>query len=257
MAQKNTPELWNGLWAKEASKELNLRTVAKEEHGIRWQRMEKAVVQVFGGFEGLEVIEIGAGSGTNAALMAKRGARVTILDYSDKALERARNVFEVHGLPARYEKQDVLALPAEMLGRYDISMSFGLTEHFSGDKRVQVNKAHFDLLKKRGITFIAVPHKYNPPYRIFKFLAERLGQWGVGEEYPYSRKEFRGLCAQIGIEDYWFFGDSLVASLNFLNPMKIVRKVFHLERKIRWIRKERGSFLDEYLSYSLVLCGRK
>ncbi len=255
--QHNTPELWNRLWANEASRELNVRTVAKEEAGIRWQRIEDVVAKTFGGFTGLNVIEIGAGSGTNGALAAKRGARVTVLDYSEKALERARDLFTANGLSARFERQDALALPEELLGTYDISMSFGLTEHFSGDRRMSINKAHFDLLKEGGVAFIAVPHKYNPPYRIFKFLAERLGQWGVGEEYPYSRKEFKELCACMGVEEYSFFGDSLVASLNFLNPMKIVRKVFHLKRKIRWIRKEKGTFLDEYLSYSLVLCGKK
>ncbi len=255
--KRNTPELWDKLWANGASQELDVRTVAKEEAGIRWQRIEDIVTKTFGGFAGLDVIEIGAGSGTNGALAAQRGASVTVLDYSENALDRARDLFAANGLSARFEKQDALALLPELLGKYDISMSFGLTEHFSGDRRVRINKAHFDLLKEGGVAFISVPHKYNPPYRIFKFLAERLGQWGVGEEYPYSRKEFKELCARMGVEEYSFFGDSLVASLGFLNPMKIVRKVFHLKRKIRWIRRERGTFLDEYLSYSLVLCGRK
>ena len=58
----------------------------KEENGIRWQRIEKVVHQEFGSFNKLKVIEIGAGTGTNTALTAKRGADETVLDYSENAL---------------------------------------------------------------------------------------------------------------------------------------------------------------------------
>jgi hypothetical protein len=78
-------------------------------------------------------------------------------------------------------------------------MSFGLAEHFRGTKRIKINKAHFDVLRKGGIAFISVPNKHNPPYRISKFVAEHTGRCTVGEEYPYSRKELRNICEQIGI----------------------------------------------------------
>ncbi|MBU0672736.1 MAG: class I SAM-dependent methyltransferase [Candidatus Margulisbacteria bacterium] len=257
--ENNSPQLWDGLWQKSPLIEEDIFDLAKEEHSIRWQRTEKAVVKQFGSFNGLKVIELGAGVGTNAALMAKRGAKITILDYSEGALRRAREFFERNGLSAEFIKQDALLLPANLLGKYDISMSFGLTEHFSGPARIKINKAHFDVLKDKGITFISVPNKYNLPYRIFKFLAETAGTWKAGEEYPYSRRELRKICKEIGITKYSFFGDSIFYSFNFISPLRIIKKLLKMDRdlSVLHLKKEKGTFLDQYLSYALVLYGKK
>jgi hypothetical protein len=152
-----------------------------------------------------------------------------------------------------------LALSSELLGEYDVSMSFGLTEHFKGIERININKAHFDVLRSGGIALISVPNKRNLPYRIYKFVAENTGKWPVGEEYPYTRKEFTKICQQIGIKEYSFFGDSLIGSLNFINPFKVFKKVFRIKENLNpsKIKKENGTFLDQYLSYALVLCGKK
>ena len=257
--KRNTPELWDQVWKSTSSNEQDLFDLIKEENCIRWQRIEEIVLKEFGAFKNLKVIEIGAGTGTNAALMAKRGAKVTILDYSENALKRAHEFFERNGLTAKYIKQDALKLSTEFRCEFDISMSFGLTEHFKGEERININKAHFDVLRNGGLALISVPNKYNLPYRIFKFVAERTGKWGVGEEFPYSRNELSNICQQIGIKEYSFFGDSLIWSFNFINPLKIFRKALKLKENINisTIKKESGTFLDQYLSYALVLCGKK
>jgi 2-polyprenyl-3-methyl-5-hydroxy-6-metoxy-1,4-benzoquinol methylase len=257
--KKNTNQLWDNLWEKNTSAKEDIFNLAKEENCIRWIRLEKIVLDNFGSFKDLKVIEIGAGAGTNAALMAKKGAKVTVLDYSDNALKASCMFFDRNGLSAEFIKLNALSLPLELLNKYDISMSFGLSEHFIGLDRININKAHFDVLKKGGLAFISVPNKNNPPYRIFKFIAEHIGQWNVGEEYPYTRKEFTEICKQVGVSDYSFFGDSLWRSLNFISPIKIFRKIFKIKNKlnINTIKKEKGTPLDEYLSYAIVLCGKK
>lgn len=257
--KKNTNQLWDNLWKSNTSTEEDIFNLLKEENSIRWQRLEKIVLDNFESFEGLKVIEIGAGAGTNAALMAKRGAQVTVLDYSDNALKASRMFFDRNGLSAEFVKQDALSLPVELLNKHDISMSFGLVEHFIGSDRININKAHFDVLKQGGIAFISAPHKNNPPYRIFKFIAEHVGQWHVGEEYPYNKKEFSKICKQIGINNYSFFGDSFWWSLQFISPVKIFKKIFKITNNfnINTLKKEKGTPFDKYLSYALVLCGKK
>ncbi|MBT7703782.1 methyltransferase domain-containing protein [Candidatus Peregrinibacteria bacterium] len=259
MNKKNTAKLWDNLWKHDISKKEDAFNLAKEENSIRWQRIEKIVLKNLGSFKGLKVIEVGAGAGTNAALMAKRGAEVTILDYSELAIKRSREFFKRNKLKAKFIQQDALNLPKELMSKYDISLSFGLTEHFKDQQRIQINKAHFDLIKKGGITFISVPHKHNLPYRLYKFAAELAGKWNVGEEYPYSRQEFRKICQKIGIKKYAFFGDSLIASFNMINPFRIFAKLLGFKQNldISKMRPEKGTFLDEYLSYALVLCGFK
>jgi 2-polyprenyl-3-methyl-5-hydroxy-6-metoxy-1,4-benzoquinol methylase len=97
-------------------------------------------------------------------------------------------------LPAKFLKHDALVLPVDLLGKYDISMSFGLAEHFRGVERTKIIKSHFDVLKKGGMAFISVPNRYNPPYRLSKFFAEHVNRWRVGAEIPYSRKELGDIC---------------------------------------------------------------
>lgn len=256
--EQNTPELWDQLWKNPVQKDQDLEALAREEQSVRWRRLEEIVLREFGKWTGLRVIELGAGAGTHAALMAKRGARVSVLDYSPSALARAQEFFSRNGLPVETKQHNALSLPRELMGSYDISMSFGLTEHFKGEERFLINKAHWDVLKKGGIAFISVPNRYNPPYRIFKFLAELLGLWKVGEEYPYSRAEFRRICARLGVREYSFFGDSLIRSFGFLSPVKAIRKLFRLPApSTASLCKERGTFLDQYLSYALVLCAKR
>lgn len=257
--EKSTPQLWNHVWKDTPSFEEDLLSLVKEENSIRWQRIEKIVEKCFGSFSGIEVIELGAGTGINAALMAKRGAQVTVLDFSELAIERARDFFKRNVLTATFIKQDAFSLPPEMQNQYDISMSFGLTEHFTGSKRLEINKVHFDLLRRGGVTFISVPNKYNVPYRIFKYVAECAGKWKVGEEHPYSRREMARICKKIGIKEYAFFGDSTVSSFNFISPFRLMRKMFKLGKSSRAVSrtKQKGTFLDQYIGYALVLYGKK
>lgn len=254
----NTPQIWDA-WHKPMSLDEDIYYLIKEENSIRWQRMEKIVTEQFGGFKGLRVIEIGSGVGTNAALMAKRGAQVTVLDYSDMAIKRGKEFFERNKLNALFVHADVFSLPEELRGAYDISMSFGLAEHFKGNDRQTIISAHLSLLKKGCVSFIAVPHCANPLYRLYKFACQSTGLWTAGEEYPYSRKEMRGIMKKLEIKNYSFFGDSLYASYHFVNPMRVVRKLFKMKRPcdIIKIKKEKGSWLDQYFSYSLVVSAWK
>jgi 2-polyprenyl-3-methyl-5-hydroxy-6-metoxy-1,4-benzoquinol methylase len=255
----NTPQLWDKLWATSVSTEEDLFKLAQEENCIRWQRLEHIVQHEFGKFDGLRVIEIGAGAGTNAALMAKRGAQVTILDYSEAALKRSQEFFARNSVSAQMICQNALALPSDMQGQYDVAMSFGLTEHFRGDARLQINKAHFDVLRRGGIAFISVPNKFNPPYRIYKFAAELLRMWKVGEEYPYSRAELHRICKQIGVRDYGFFGDDFRQSLHFISPLYAAGRLLKCKPNysITGLKKETGTRLDAHFAYALVLYGKK
>jgi 2-polyprenyl-3-methyl-5-hydroxy-6-metoxy-1,4-benzoquinol methylase len=265
--KNNTPQLWDNVW-KITPPEQDKFYLAREAQSVRWHKIKQKVLAAYGTFEGLKAIEIGAGAGTYAALMAREGAKVYILDYSEKALEKARTFFERNGVDAEYILQDALNLPADMQGKYDISMSFGLTEHFLGQNRMAINRAHLDLLRPGGMTFISVPNKYNLPYRMYMFAAQLTGKWLVGEEYPYSRRELLSVCRDIKGIDCQVFGESLYQSnyfLGLLNPFRIFAK-FVLKRQtdarqdqfdITRIKPEKSTCFDDHLSYALVLYCRK
>ncbi len=260
MIGKNTPQLWDRLWRIPSSSHDDLRALLKEENGARWYRIEELVRREFGTFSGLEVIEIGAGRGINAALMAKKGAIATVLDYSEEALMRSEEFFARINLDVHSLLFDVLLLPHHLHGRFDIAMSFGLAEHFCGVSRALVVKAHLDLLRKGGVALISVPNSLCFPYQIYKFISQKRGKWLFGEEIPYSRSELRKICRKIEVSDYFFFGGSFIESFNLINyPSRLFMRYIKKQRcpKDPPIRREKLSFLDQYFAYSLVLCAKK
>jgi 2-polyprenyl-3-methyl-5-hydroxy-6-metoxy-1,4-benzoquinol methylase len=260
----NTAGLWDSLWA---SAPLRIRelvfSVHKEERGSVWKQMQAEIAAAGLDFSGLEVIEIGAGSGTFAAIFARRGANVTVMDYSEKALETSRRLFADLEIEARFVHADALNLDSALHGRYDVSMSFGLAEHFVGADRLAIVKAHFDVLRNGGLAFVAVPNRQCLPYRAWKARRELIGKWNFGLEVPYSRSELAQIANEIGVGSYRFIGSSFAASFDFLLPFRRWKNSYEKRfRKDRWLNPDflperTPGPLDEYFGYSLMLAGRK
>lgn len=81
-------------------------------------------------WKGKRVLEIGCGIGTDSINFARAGARVTLVDISEKSLELCRKRFEVFGLDARFycgnAEQLSTFVPVE---QYDLIYSFGVIHH--------------------------------------------------------------------------------------------------------------------------------
>ena len=145
--------------------------------------------------------------------MAKRGANVTVLDYSDLALQKAKAFFDSQKLKADFINTDALKLPDNLLHKFDVVMSFGLAEHFTD--RMPIFAAQVNFLKPGGTAIISVPNKHCPPYRLYKYLAEKLGRWPFGEEYPMSKVELKEIFAEIEINEYKIISSSLINAFAF------------------------------------------
>ena len=260
--EHNSPELWDRVWGQPTSPADDSFQVATEAMSVRWRRLQAVLRDCLGNPRGLRVIEIGAGAGTHSALIASLGCEVTVLDYSKAALRRAEARLSRHDISATYVLADALHLPSSLLGAFDVSMSFGVTEHFRGDQRVAINRAHLDVLRQGGLTFVSVPNRFCLPYRLFKFVTERAGTWDVGEEYPYSRRELAAMFSAFGAVDIGFFGESVWASWRFLNPLRHsgrLRRALGVKQRTTRTepRRESGTPLDAWLAYALVIHARR
>ena len=120
--KKNTPQLWDELWKDNSSNEQNCLKLEREERSIRWQRIEKTVLREFGSFKDLRVIEIGAGIGNNSALMAKKGALVSVLDDSGSPTPVERVLIrppESRIGPLNDKERNEIVGRSPLKGRYD------------------------------------------------------------------------------------------------------------------------------------------
>jgi SAM-dependent methyltransferase len=146
----------------------------------------------------LRAIELGAGRGLNGLLFAQRGAQVTLLDNVPLALEQARELFAANGAEFGGVVADLFELPDELRGAYDVSMSYGLCEHFLGERRLAVVRAHLDVLRPGGLALLGVPNRYGVVYRAWKATLERTGSWPLGTEVPFSVAELASLARRAG-----------------------------------------------------------
>jgi 2-polyprenyl-3-methyl-5-hydroxy-6-metoxy-1,4-benzoquinol methylase len=184
---------WEAQWRAEP---LDPAVADAEERTPRWRAQARIVRERFGGFDGLRAIEIGAGRGLNGLLYARRGAQVTLLDERALPLEQARDLYGVY--PFTPVEADVFDLPAGLRGVFDVSMSFGLCEHFLGDRRRAVVAAHLELLRPGGVAFLGVPNRHAPAYRLWMATLKRRGTWPLGTEEPFSARELEELARAAG-----------------------------------------------------------
>jgi 2-polyprenyl-3-methyl-5-hydroxy-6-metoxy-1,4-benzoquinol methylase len=246
VAQVERPTDWDRQWRAEP---LDPRAPAEEARTPRWRAQERVVRERFGSFDGLSVVELGAGRGLNALLYAQRGARVTLLDLSTLVLEQARELFAARGLEVETLEGDVFGLPEGVRGRFDVSMSFGLCEHFLGDRRAAVVAAHLEAVRPGGLAFLGVPNRLAPFYRLWMQTLKARGTWPLGTEEPFSARELEGLARRAGGEPLRpaygsFVGSAVNHGLNQL--------LFKLGRRGLRVPQLRLPVLDR-LAYELLL----
>ena len=75
---------------------------------------------VLGDLTGLDVLHLQCHVGTDTLSLARRGARVTGVDFSAEALVKARGLAEELGLAVRFVHCDVLKLDAVLQGTFDL-----------------------------------------------------------------------------------------------------------------------------------------
>lgn len=182
------------------------------------------------GLQGQQVLDVGCGGGILADSMARKGAHVTGIDLSTKALK----VAQLHALEAgtanvRYREVSAEALAAEMPGRFDVVTCMEMLEHVPDPSSVV--QACSQLVKPGGWVFFSTINR-NPKSFLFAIIGAeyvlRLLPKGTHEYAKMIRpSELAGFCRQAGLEvaqtrgmeynpltrRYWLSGDT---SVNYL-----------------------------------------
>jgi SAM-dependent methyltransferase len=175
-----------------------------------------AIVEVFERFlatpEPLSLLELGGAPGQYSACLHRRlGHAVTILDNSPVGCEKARENFDLLGIPARVVEGDMFAPPAE-LGTFDAVFSLGLIEHF--EDITQAVRAHVALVRPGGLLFLGVPNYRGFNEVVLRRLSPSFLAWhrlesmdprawdGFEEELRLTRL-FRGYIGGFEASTFW------------------------------------------------------
>jgi 2-polyprenyl-6-hydroxyphenyl methylase/3-demethylubiquinone-9 3-methyltransferase len=180
--------------------------------------------------QGLNVLDVGCGGGILSDSMARKGARVTGIDLSTKALK----VAQLHALEAgtpnvQYREVSAEALAAETPGQFDVVTCMEMLEHVPDP--ASVVRACSTLVKPGGWVFFSTINR-NPKSFLFAIVgAEYLLQMLPKGTHEYAKmirpSELAGYCRQAGLDAiqtrgmeynpitrrYWLSGDT---SVNYL-----------------------------------------
>lgn len=116
---------------------------------------------------GKRVIDIGCGGGILAESMARKGADVTGIDLSDKALKVADLHSLESGAKVRYKLIAAEAMAAEEPGQYDVVTCMEMLEHVPDPAAIV--KACAALVKPGGHVFLSTLNR-NPKAYLFAIL---------------------------------------------------------------------------------------
>ena len=116
---------------------------------------------------GKDICDIGCGGGILAESMARKGARVTGIDLSEKALKVADLHSLESGVAVRYEMISAEDLAAREAGRYDVVTCMEMLEHVPDPGAIV--KACATLVKPGGHVFFSTINR-NPKDYLFAII---------------------------------------------------------------------------------------
>jgi 2-polyprenyl-3-methyl-5-hydroxy-6-metoxy-1,4-benzoquinol methylase len=241
--------LWDSFWKDKGSKfEWNQKDILRSK-GMK--ELANKITAHLGvkNLKNLNILELGSGIGTTSLFFGFHGANVTLLDMSEDAKKLAKNYWENYA-KHKFIVADLFEFNS---GKYDVVSSFGLCEHFQGEKRQAVLQKHLDLLKNKGIAIISVPHKYGLFYRMAKKLAEVAGFWDFGFEAPFSKNELINLANKNNL-DYEIMMSGFYSSaydLFIRKPLKVLK--IHARRRF----DETSSIFDNLFGSGLLIVLKK
>jgi len=143
--------------------------IERHRYGKEWHIPEAAN---FAGAQGLKVLEIGCGLGTDGAQFAKAGADYTGVDLTDAAVDLARTGFALAGLPGRFLIGDAERLDFPD-SSFDLVYSHGVLHH-TPDTRAAIGEVH-RVLKPEGQATVMLYHRGSYNYRVGIRVLRRAG----------------------------------------------------------------------------------
>jgi SAM-dependent methyltransferase len=167
--------------------------------------------------KGKRVLEVGAGTGRDSLALAKRGAHVVTIDYSDQSLRLIRGVA---GTELGIVCGDALSLPFTDKS-FDIVFHQGLLEHFR--QPLDLLRENHRVLRPGGHVLVDVPQRWHY-YTLMKHALMAVNRWFAGWETEFSAGELSRLLRAAGFEVTDAYGSNLFPPVWYRGARRVFLK---------------------------------
>lgn len=194
--------------------------------------LENILVRLRPSWTSSSILEAGCGSGQISLRLARRGAKVNLLDLSREALRLAHRLRE--GTEATLVRGDLLSLPFARES-FDLTWNAGVLEHLTADNQDRAISEMARVTRRGGYIVSFNPNRASVPYRIGKRFQERNGTWRYGYEEPIrSLASFFTRHTVVLLREYDI---GIGRSFSFLPgiPRRVVRTLDRVEPVLRFI----------------------
>jgi SAM-dependent methyltransferase len=196
MARASTKAHWDAYWKEHTDPHV---TYDNDNRVIN-------AILALGEVSGKRILEVGAGSGRDSIELARRGARVTVLDYVRSSLDVVAANAREAGVSIEMVCGDGTRMPFPE-GTFDVVFHQGLLEHFRDPRPLVADNRR--VLKIGGHIVIDVPQRWHI-YTLGKKVMIALNRWFAGWETEFSIRELSRLVEAQGFEVAARFGDWMV-----------------------------------------------
>lgn len=165
--------------------------------------------KAFHGFptEGKRLIEIGCAQSVFLPYFALYfGFEVAGLDRSEVGCEKARQILQRERVAGEICCADFFSLPGNLLGKFDVIVSFGVVEHC--ENTAESLRAIARLLNSGGIMITVIPHLRGLPGALQKKLDRKIYDIHI----PFDAQGLAAVHAKAGLQ---------VSSCEYLMPISL------------------------------------
>jgi len=217
-------EYWERFW--EGMLRRFDRDGAPLEETNPWERgcnleMVRHYRVLLGGLGGKSILELGSGGGHISALMAKEGARITLVDYSPLAMEYARRTVRYLDVSERFTllEGDLLSVQLE---QHDVCFNCGVLEHYGDEHALDIltRMAHLG----KDLAAVTVPNLLSPE------LLYRMLRYGKGSERFMTPHNLMALIQRAGLAPMRWL------PVNYWTPSFLGAGIAEVARKVNLLR---------------------
>ncbi|MCM2531962.1 class I SAM-dependent methyltransferase [Neobacillus pocheonensis] len=210
-------KIWDNLWAEKEFSDWDSSS----------QNIYDSIIKEAGKLEGKKILEAGSGTGRISLRFAMEGADVTLLDFSEIAIEQSKERFNKRNLKAEFITCDIMNMKDIPDNTYDVVWNAGVLEHFDKNQLCSSITEMKRILKPDGILITINPNAKCLLYRIGKWYMEKTNQWSYGQELPiYTLKEIGEELGLSLLDEYSIGFKESLDFFSFLPESQLVRDAF-------------------------------